>query len=116
MAASSPPKTGVAFQPFGYFFVSGLHHTVAALARIGHNVVVDHGLVDARFVAEILTLWQAFPVWLVGVACPLATVLERAAARADRGWPTYLPMATWTYDEAHKHTGAFTILRWIPHD
>ena len=84
--------------------MSGFHHTVAALARIGHNVVVDHTLFEAGYVTEILTLWQPFPVWLVGVTCPLDTVRRRAAVRADRGWPTYLPMVTWMHEEIHKHT------------
>ena len=101
---ASPPKIALAVQPFGNFCISGLHHTVAALARIGHNVVVDHVLYEASYVPEILKLWQSFPVWLVGVFCPLETVRQRAAARADRSWPTYLPMVTWMFDEAHKHT------------
>jgi hypothetical protein len=37
-----PPKIMQIAQPFGNFVISGLHHTVAALARMGHNVVVDH--------------------------------------------------------------------------
>jgi chloramphenicol 3-O phosphotransferase len=104
IAGASPPKSIVAIEPFGNFVISGLHHTVAALARIGHNVVVDHTLFHAGYVTEILTLWQPFPVWLVGVACPLETVRARAAIRADRGWPAYLPMVTWMYDEIHKYT------------
>lgn len=102
--AASPPKTVLAVQPFGKFCMSGLHHTIAALARIGHNVVVDHVLTEASYLTEILTLWQSFPVWLVGVSCPLETVHQRAAARADRKWPFYLPLATWMFDEAHTHT------------
>ncbi len=101
---ASPPKIALAVQSFGKFGMSGLHHTVAALARIGHNVVVDHVLTEASYLTEILTLWQSFPVWLVGVSCPLETVHQRAAARADRTWPFYLPLATWMFDEAHTHT------------
>ena len=104
IAGASPPKSILAVQPFGHFVISGLHHTVAALARIGHNVVVDHTLFHAGYVTEILTLWQPFPVWLVGVSCPLATVRRRAATRADRAWPAYLPMVTWMFDEVHQHT------------
>jgi chloramphenicol 3-O phosphotransferase len=101
---ASPPKFVHAVQPFGIFFISGLHHSIAALARMGHNVVVDQVFYEASYVPEILTLWQSFPVWLVGVSCPLETMRQRAAARADRSWPSYLPMATWMFDEAHKHT------------
>lgn len=99
-----PPKIMQTAQPFGNFVISGLHHTVAALARMGHNVVVDHVLTDARYVADIVTVWQSFPVWLVGVSCPLETIHQRVAARTDRSWPSYLPMVNWMFEEAHKHT------------
>jgi chloramphenicol 3-O phosphotransferase len=101
---ASPPKIVQTAQPFGNFFISGLHHTVAALARMGHNVVVDYVLTDARYATDIVTVWQSFPVWLVGVFCPLETIHQRVAARADRNWPSYLPMVNWMFDEAHKYT------------
>ena len=103
---ASPPKIALSVQSFGKFGISGLHHTVTALARIGHNVVVDHVLSEASYVTEILTLWEPFPVWLVGVSCPLETAHERAAARPDRNWPWYRAMVTWMYDAAHVHTRA----------
>ncbi len=103
---TSPPQIALAAQWFGKFGMSGLHHTVAALARIGHNVVVDHLLSEASYVTEILTLWEPFPVWLVRVSCPLETLHERAAARPDRDWPWYRGMVTWGYDAAHAHTRA----------
>jgi chloramphenicol 3-O phosphotransferase len=101
---ASPPKIMQTAQPFGNSVISGLHHCVAALARMGHNVVVDHALTDARYVADIITVWQALPVWLVGVFCPLETIHQRVAARPDRSWTSYLPMTTWMFDEVHKHT------------
>jgi chloramphenicol 3-O phosphotransferase len=101
---TSPPQIAQLTRPFGRLFVSGLHQTIATLARMGHNVVVDEVFYEASYVTEILTLWESLPVWLVGVTCPLETVHERAAARADRSWPSYLPTATWMFDEAHKHT------------
>ena len=104
MEGAAPPKIALAVQPFGQFAMSGLHHSVAALAQSGHNVVVDHVLSEASYVMDILTLWQAFPVWLVGVSCPLETVHQRVAARADRNWPEYLPTVTWRFDAAHTHT------------
>ena len=101
---ASPPKIMQIAQPYGNSVISGLHHTVAALAHLGHNVVVDHVLSDARYVADIVTVWQSYPVWLVGLSCPLETIHQRVAARADRSWPSYLPMVNWMFDEAHEHT------------
>jgi chloramphenicol 3-O phosphotransferase len=99
-----PPKIVQTAQPFGNFFISGLHHTIAALARMGHNVVVDYVLTDVRYLADIVMVWQSFPVWLVGLSCPLETIHQRVAARTDRNWPSYLPMVNWMFDEVHKHT------------
>ena len=104
IAGASPPKIMQTTQPFGNFFISGLHHTIAALAQMGHNVVVDHALTDARYVADIVTVWPSFPVWLVSVYCPLETIHQRVTARADRSWPSYLPMVNWMFDEVHNHT------------
>lgn len=101
---ASPPKIASVPGPFGKFVVSGLHHSVAALSRIGHNVVVDQMFYDASFFTELPTLWKSLPVWLVGVHCPLETLCERAAARADRSFPGYIPMITWMFDEVHKYT------------
>ncbi len=105
IAGTSPPKTAIVMTPFAHFLHSGLHHTVAALARIGHNVVVDHAFYAAADLHECLTLWQSLPVWLVGVHCPLGVVRERAAIRTDRAsWSEYLDVVTWQFDEVHTHT------------
>lgn len=101
---ASPPRSAVELRPFGRFAISGLHRAIAALAGMGHNVVVDQVFYDAGFVTEILTLWESLPVWLVGVSCPLEMVRQRAAARPDRESSWYLPVATWMFDEAHRHT------------
>jgi chloramphenicol 3-O phosphotransferase len=53
---TSPPQIAQLTRPFGRLFVSGLHQTIAALARIGHNVVVDEVFSEASYVTEILTL------------------------------------------------------------
>jgi chloramphenicol 3-O phosphotransferase len=97
------PKIAMCLEPFGKFAVSGLNQAIAALAEMGHNIVVDGICYEASLLTEILTIWRSLPVWLVGVYCPLETILERAALRADRG-SSYAPMATWIFDEVHRHT------------
>lgn len=81
-----------------------LYDSVAAHSREGSNVVVDVGHHDSysrplgilRASAERL---RGLPAWLVGVRCPLETVLER---RAESGY-----LATSTTGEAPE-----PILRW----
>ena len=105
-AGSSPPKIALAMQPFGQLLMSGLHHTVAALAAVGHNVVVDHVLCDQEWLPECLALWQTLPVVFVGVRCPLDVVRARTLVRTDRtaSWPEYPDVVTWQFDEMHQHT------------
>lgn len=101
---TSPPQIMHQTRPYGRLLIAGLHQTIAVLARMGHNVVVDEVFYEGSYVTEILALWESLPVWLIGVTCPRETMHARAAARADRSWPSYLPTATWMFDEAHKYT------------
>lgn len=67
-----------------------LYDRVAATSRSGIGVVVDVGHHDDYSSSlETLTIAAAaligLPAWLIGVRCPLATILER---RASDGYPT----------------------------
>ncbi|MDQ3692593.1 MAG: hypothetical protein M3464_03050 [Chloroflexota bacterium] len=103
---SDPPKSAVVFTPFGLSFTSGLHHTVAALSRIGHNVVVDHVLTDALQVRSCVETWRGLPVLSVGVRCPLHATLGRASTRVAERWPEYIEAVAWQHGEVHMHTRA----------
>ncbi|MEZ4862014.1 MAG: AAA family ATPase [Caldilineaceae bacterium] len=70
--------------PLGHQLISGLHHTVAALAQTGNNVIVDHVLLDPAWVQECATVLGGFPALFVGVYCPLAVVEQRERDRQDR--------------------------------
>ncbi|MFN8494080.1 MAG: AAA family ATPase [Caldilineaceae bacterium] len=70
--------------PLGHQLIAGLHHTVAALAQTGNNVIVDHVLLDPQWVQECATVLGPFPALFVGVYCPLAVVEQRERDRKDR--------------------------------
>ncbi len=84
----------------GNRFISGLHATVAALADAGLNVIVDHVILERRWVDEMARLWASFDVLAVGVRCPLEIVLERERAREDRT----LGQAEAQFDVVHRWT------------
>lgn len=63
---------------------SGMHHAIASLAGSGNNVITDHVLVDPHWVQECIDLLSNFPVYLVGVHCPLEVLKERERSRRDR--------------------------------
>jgi chloramphenicol 3-O phosphotransferase len=82
---------GIADGPFrietgelGLRLVSGMHRTVAALARSGLDVIVDHVLLEPAWLRECRELWAGFELLFVGVRCPLAVVVERERSRRDR--------------------------------
>lgn len=85
--------------PMGHRLISGLHHTVAALAQAGNNVIVDHVLLDPGWVHECAHLLSGLPALLVGVICPLAVVEQRERDRQDRT----LGQARAQFDKVHAH-------------
>jgi chloramphenicol 3-O phosphotransferase len=68
----------------GHRLFSGMHQAVAALARSGNNVLVDHVLVEPAWVQECAALFSGLPAYLVGVHCPLEVLEQREASRRSR--------------------------------
>ncbi|HZM73699.1 MAG TPA: AAA family ATPase [Candidatus Polarisedimenticolia bacterium] len=84
----------------GHRFISGMHATAAAIADAGMNVIVDHVILEQRWVEEMARLWASFDVLNVGVRCPLSVVLEREREREDRT----LGQAEAQFDVVHRWT------------
>ncbi|CAA9264948.1 MAG: hypothetical protein AVDCRST_MAG41-2595 [uncultured Corynebacteriales bacterium] len=87
--------------PLGDRLAAGLHRSVAALAGEGFDVVVDHVLLSAGWVADAAAAWAGHPVLSVGVRCPLAEVVRREATRGDRT----LGQARAQFVPVHAHAG-----------
>jgi chloramphenicol 3-O phosphotransferase len=68
----------------GTRLITGMHETVATLARAGLNVIVDHVILEETWVDEIDRVWHGLDVLAVGVRCPLEVVVERERSRGDR--------------------------------
>jgi len=83
----------------GHLLVSGMHHSIAALARSGNNVVADHVLVEPSWLEECVEIFREFPVLFVGVQCPLDVLEERESQRKDRT----LGQAKAQFDLVHAH-------------
>ena len=68
--------------------LAGMHRSFAALAEAGNNLIIDHVMVHrdgwASSLADCLTLLAPYPVYFVGVHCPLDELLRREQARGDR--------------------------------
>jgi chloramphenicol 3-O phosphotransferase len=96
---AEPPMTALVAGPYGHQIVEGLHEAIAALARSGHNVVVDHILRERRWLRHCLEAWKNLPVLFVGVRCPLAIAEERERERGNR----VLGVARWEFDRVHTY-------------
>lgn len=77
----------------------GFHRSVAAMAEVGNDVVVDHVLSEPWRLLDCLTVLPPENVLFVGVRCPLDELVRREQARGDR--PPGL--AALQYDAVHAH-------------
>jgi chloramphenicol 3-O phosphotransferase len=79
--------------------ISGLHKSVAALARAGNNVLVDHVLQMDGSLKECVGNWVGLDVLFVGVKCPLKIAEKREKKRGDRNIGT----ARHQFELVHAH-------------
>jgi chloramphenicol 3-O phosphotransferase len=68
----------------GVRLVRGLHGMVAALAGEGHDVIVDHVLLEPDWLPDLRARLGNAELLVVGVRCPLEVVVERERDRKDR--------------------------------
>jgi chloramphenicol 3-O phosphotransferase len=94
-------RTGLSIKagPVGHRVVTGMHRSIAALACAGNNVVADHVLLEQPWLKDCVEILRDFPVWFVGVRCPLEVVEQRERERRDRTWG----QARAQFDLVHAH-------------
>lgn len=86
-------------EPLVLTMYAGLFESVAAHSRLGLNVVMDVGLYGPA-VFDCARRFSGLPAWLVGVRCPLETILERRRLGGDYVTatpedPLPLPVVRW---------------------
>ena len=77
----------------------GFHRSIAAMAEVGNDIVVDHVLSEPWRLLDCLSVLRPEDVLFVGVHCPLDELTRREQARGDRP----LGLATDQYDLVHRH-------------
>jgi chloramphenicol 3-O phosphotransferase len=65
-------------------FFAGFHATIPALAAAGNNLLVEHIVENADWMARLLGLLRGFDVFFVGLHCPLEELQRRERERGDR--------------------------------
>lgn len=83
--------------------LSGFHHSLAALAAAGNDMIVDHILVQGvepqNWLTECLDLLVPYTVYFIGVHCSVEELRRRAQVRGDRGEG----LAEWQSNRVHRH-------------
>ncbi|MEM6305050.1 MAG: chloramphenicol phosphotransferase [Pseudomonadota bacterium] len=65
-------------------FFDGFHVSLAAYAKAGNNLIVEHILDTPEWVPQLKNLLAPFDVFFVGVHCELGELKARERARGDR--------------------------------
>jgi chloramphenicol 3-O phosphotransferase len=76
--------TAVHTGQLGHLLVSAMHHSVAAIAGSGFDVIVDHVILEQEWLPEMAVLFSSFTTYFIGIRCPLAVVEQRERDRKDR--------------------------------
>lgn len=105
--APGPDKLGESGSPLWQSvfnrLLSGFHHSLAALAGAGNNLIVDHVLVQGvepqNWLTECLDALAPYTVYFIGVRCPVEELQRRELARGDRG----KGLAEWQSSRVHRH-------------
>lgn len=94
-----PPEIAIYLGPSAQRLISGYHHALAACAMTGNNLIVDHVLLDRRWLQECVALLSTFSIFFVGVRCPLEVLEARERERGDRK----SGLARAQFDRVHAH-------------
>jgi chloramphenicol 3-O phosphotransferase len=65
-------------------FFEGFHHSIAAFAGAGNNLIVEHIVETEAWMNRLLDLLLPFDVFFIGLHCPLPELLRREAGRNDK--------------------------------
>ncbi|WP_377191421.1 chloramphenicol phosphotransferase CPT family protein [Ruegeria meonggei] len=93
-------KTG----PVAKRALSGMRRSVAAMASVGNNLIVDEVLFgntesgSASAVSEYRTLLEPYDFYMVGIFAPLETLEERERNRGDRK----IGLSRWQFERVHE--------------
>ncbi len=64
--------------------VTGFHRAVIGLLETGHNVIVDHVLIEDDWLRECREMFSPYGLLFVGLDCPLEELERRESSRDAR--------------------------------
>jgi chloramphenicol 3-O phosphotransferase len=79
--AGGAPLFTLHFGPKGRRIVRGMHRAIAAFARQGNGVIVDHILYERAWLADLAKSLRPVTAYFIGIRTPLEVLEERERAR-----------------------------------
>ena len=79
--------------------ISGMTKSLAALAKTGNNIILDHLLREEGWLEDCVESWQGLDVLFIGLRCPLEVLEQREKERGDRN----IGNARYQFDCVHQH-------------
>lgn len=79
--------------------ISGMNKSLAALAKTGNNIILDHLLQEEGWLEDCVESWQGLDVLFIGLRCPLEVLELREKERGDRN----IGNARYQFDRVHRH-------------
>ncbi len=79
--------------------ISGMTKSLAALAKTGNNIILDHLLQEEGWLEDCVESWQGLDVLFIGLRCPLEVLEQREKERGDRN----IGNARYQFDRVHRH-------------
>jgi chloramphenicol 3-O phosphotransferase len=80
--------------------ISLFHHYIMAFSMIGKNIIVDHVMIEPRWMEECIRLLHNTQTFYVGVHCPLDELERRERDRRDRP----IGLAKAQFEIVHKYS------------
>ena len=97
--------THIRFGEYGERVLSGMRRSIATLAELGCNVVVDDLLFKREYLEDYARVLDPRQTWFVGVKCSRDVVNQREALRPGRFPGTALSH----FDQVHAHGADYDV-------
>lgn len=78
------PYTAIQFGESGRTMLKGMRRAMAAMARVGNNIIIDDILLEPEFLQDYIDVFEGLDVVFVGVRCPLNVINAREQDRPGR--------------------------------
>ena len=78
------PITSIVFGETGKLMLKGMRSAMAAMAKVGNNIIIDDIILETEFLNAYLRVFEDLEVYFIGVKCAIEVAEERESQRLGR--------------------------------